>query len=533
MKFRLVNFLLCLLSGLLLAACFPPLGWTALVWVWPWPLLAVLWQRRPDGGWLLRGWFGFRSGYVAGAAFFLTNLFWVHEVTWGGWPAMCAYLALFSAVWGAFVTVLAPQPGVRNSLLAALCWCGLEWVRGWLMTGFGWNGVGVALQSPLLLMQPAEWIGVSGLAFLPMATAGLVWVQIRRRSLRGLMVPLALVAGWVAWGVLAKASVEQLPATNLHVLLLQPAVPQEEKWEVAVQSEVLATLAPAEQERILNLRRSHYDKLFERTRAGIQAAKPDLVVWPESSLPFQFYDPESLDFLERFAELGDFPLVLGCDVVDEGAFNALVLMRSGAREVEIYRKIHLVPFGEYVPLRREIPLLNSIAGELIPYDFDRGSSTDPLLLPGGSVGIIPQVCFEDTVPRLTRKFVRPGPQLIVNVTNDGWFRRSAASEQHFWNARIRSVELRRPMVRSANTGVTAAVSATGEVLGRLPRFETGELSLVVAVPTSAGATFFARHGDVFSASAGLAAVILGALFAWTPRTPHHRSLFRGGVQGRA
>ena len=176
------------------------------------------------------------------------------------------------------------------------------------------------------------------------------------------------------------------------------------------------------------------------------------------------------------------------------------------RNYELYRKVHLVPFGEYLPLRG-VPGMEALLGDVLPGDFECGTSTEPLVLakPAG-VQIIPLVCFEDTVGRLARKFVRPAPQILVNLTNDGWFLQSNENEVHLANAIFRCIELRRPMARSCNTGVTCFVDAQGRI-GKGDKlmdpktgsvFVKGVLSKEVQLPKDSEMTFYARFGDVFS-----------------------------------
>ena len=160
-----------------------------------------------------------------------------------------------------------------------------------------------------------------------------------------------------------------------------------------------------------------------------------------------------------------------------------------------------------------MPFLDALLKDLIPGDFQRGDSTEPLRLPGKDVQIIPLICFEDTVGRLTRKFVRPEPQFMVNVTNDGWFGTSPAAEQHLANARFRCVELRRPMARACNTGVTCLIDVNGNVTAELvdPEegvFVKGALASTLRVPSEPVMTFYARFGDLFTAIVSLCATLL-------------------------
>jgi apolipoprotein N-acyltransferase len=173
--------------------------------------------------------------------------------------------------------------------------------------------------------------------------------------------------------------------------------------------------------------------------------------------------------------------------------------------MQIYWKVHLVPFGEYVPLRRSFPLFAAVAKEWVPGDFAAGKQYTLFRLTNGHAEIAPLICFEDTVGDLTRQFVIRGANLLVNLTNDGWFLHSAGSQQHLTNAIFRCVETRRPMVRAANTGVTCFVNQFGRVTQVLrdetgSTFTEGVLSSEIKISTEHELTFYTRHGELFAKS---------------------------------
>ena len=196
-------------------------------------------------------------------------------------------------------------------------------------------------------------------------------------------------------------------------------------------------------------------------------------------------------------------------------YNSLVALRGKVENYALHSKVRLVPFGEFIPFRQQVPLLEKLVGDLIPMDFSRGTSLEPLRIAGQGFSIVPLVCFEDTMGGHARRFIRPEPQVLVNVTNDNWFGHRPATEMHFANARWRAVELRRCLLRSANTGVTAIVSPRGEV-ERLPSFVRGTLAGRFAVG-SGEMTFYARHGDVAAVGAGVLALLGGMAVGWRRR----------------
>jgi apolipoprotein N-acyltransferase len=218
------------------------------------------------------------------------------------------------------------------------------------------------------------------------------------------------------------------------------------------------------------------------------------------------------------AASADTDLLLGTiDVEKEDFFNAAVLIADGGERVQVYRKIHLVPFGEFVPGRHTIPLLAQIVGDQVPGDFKEGTEFTVFTLTASDVHVAPLICFEDTIGELTRQFVlpgetSPGANLLVDMTNDGWFERSAGSHQHLANAIFRCVETRRPMIRAANTGVTCFINQFGRITQILQdetgsTFTEGVLAGEIKVPTEQQLTFYVRHGELFAKACAAITVI--------------------------
>ncbi|MFQ3577681.1 MAG: apolipoprotein N-acyltransferase [Verrucomicrobiia bacterium] len=238
------------------------------------------------------------------------------------------------------------------------------------------------------------------------------------------------------------------------------------------------------------------------------ATGPDLIIWPEAAIPggiLIHWDTRA--FIEHCASLGDFALMHGTlDAEGEKEYNAVALLPRDRSPWQIHHKIHLVPFGEYIPFRNSFPLFAWVAGDLVPGDFHAGTSWTLLDLKESGILIGPLICFEDTLDDLVRRFALAGAHLLVNVTNDAWFLESSGSHQHFVNARLRAIETRLPMVRAANTGVTAVIDPWGREK-RLQKadgstFLRGYLTETIQVPVgSPETTFFTRHGPVFSQGA--------------------------------
>jgi len=220
--------------------------------------------------------------------------------------------------------------------------------------------------------------------------------------------------------------------------------------------------------------------------------------------PVRDLNTESGDFVAKFSASSKTDLLLGTLDADDGHdYNAALLVSGATQQMQIYRKMHLVPFGEYIPLRHSFPLFAAVASKWVPGDFDLGRDHTVFRLTNNDVRVAPLICFEDTVGDLVRQFVLKGANLLVDVTNDAWFLRSGGSRQHLANAIFRCVETRRPMVRAANTGVTCFVNEFGRVTQMLQdetgsTFTEGVLTGEIKVPIADELTFYTRHGDLFA-----------------------------------
>lgn len=559
LRSRWIRLALAIASGFILVFAYPRWNIEAAVWLWMFPLLLVLWSILGDidpspAGPVskpARKLRPFLTGYLTGLAFFVPNLFWIRnssrvlagalDNSWVGLPAelmgfgavtgLCGIISCYVGLWTWFyVRIIRPSrrlilggtwwtssiESLRVAFLAAAMWAGCEWLRGIVFTGFGWNGLGIGLHRNLILIQAADLIGATGLSFLPVFVAVVAFhtaLRIlhdyregrRMRARLDFTVAMALVlatAGY-GWRKLSQPVGETIP---VRTVLIQLNIPQAEKWAHERDPEVYQRLADL-------------TRLYATAREGQTGV--DLVVWPESAIPLPLFGhPDHPAYFNEIAQFGDFSLLTGVDVDEPNgpSYTSAMLLRGSFDNRQYYHKVHLVPFGEYLPFR-EIGIVNRLLGGVLPGDFDPGPSTEPLPLEKPKVGIIPLICFEDTLGRLARQFVRPGPQMIVNMTNDGWFLHSPQTEQHLANALFRAIELRRPMCRAANTGVTCFIDTFGRVTDRLQDPTTGDtfiegcLPKEMKLPVHPGLTLYARWGEWFSVAMLLlcAAVLVGNL----------------------
>lgn len=492
------------LSGLLLALCYPPFSVNALVWVALVPWIAALWFSGP---WKKRDFLRpLLIGFLAGAVFFLCVFSWIITVTALGWFLLALYLALYPAVWSWFVVACATPRGkdpsalwlsstanLRVTAIAAAGWVTQEWLRGTVFSGFGWNGLGVALHEQIPLIQIASFTGVLGLSFLVAMCSFMLVATVRRfiaevgsRRIRphlDFSVTLALVALSFAYGI--REMSRKIETEPLRVAAVQTNIPQEVRWADGTEEQIL-------------------ESLLLQTEQAV-ALRPDVILWPESATPQPLLsDNDTFQKVSRVAQTFDGDLLTGTvHFAVDAAYNSVALLSDKATAVQLQHKQHLVPFGEFVPFRESFPLFAWIVADQIPGDFDAGREATPLQLTRKDIRLGALICFEDTLGYITRRFALNGVQLFVNVTNDGWFGKSAGSEQHLANAVFRGPETGLPMVRCANTGVTCFIDRLGSVRQTLSTekgdtFITGILLGGIDVPRNPERTLYTRNGDLFA-----------------------------------
>lgn len=473
----LVRAMVLSVGALGMALAFPRTDWEGAVWIVLTPLIVTALSRpvRAALGW----------GWLFGTLFFLVLLRWLDftfrvysaipwPLTWAPTLALAAYCGLYVAAFGAAVSWLA-----RRSPAWALCaspflWVGGEWVRGHLLGGFPWGILGYSQYLRLPVIQIAELGGVYGVSLVIVAVnaafAGclvLAW----RPALGGVALAAALLGGTLAFGSWRLGSPPS--PGELIVAIMQPSIEQPLKFEPDHAATTVAIY--------LSLTR----------RAG--AERPDLIVWPETAVPTVLRrDAGLLKTLGALSGALRVPLLVG-SIDAEGATppklrnSAFLLTEHGI--VGRYDKIHLVPFGEFVPLSGAIGFVRGWA-EFIA-DLEPGAGAVVFPGPPAPFGVV--ICYEGIFPELVREFVKGGARLIVNMTNDAWFGRTSGPWQHLAMYPFRAVEHRTAVVRAANTGVSAFIAPTGQITRRMPLYERATMS--ERVPLRAGETVYSRFGD--------------------------------------
>lgn len=489
------------LTGLLLALSFPKPGLSLLAWLAFLPLLYAVRDKSPPESFKL----AFLSGFVAYSGIF----YWLNIVmtTYGKLPLlvscaltllMAAYLALFSAA-AICLSRFAEQQSISPLVSLPFFWVALEYARAHLLSGFPWASLGYTQYRTLPLIQIADIAGVYGVSFLIMLV-NIFLYQLWRwvRGKNGATFPYQATAAAVCLLLLTLfygfISLNQDDAgKEIKVALAQGNIPQDIKWNPSYQEETVA--------------------IYERLSRQIAGRGTALVVWPESSLPF-FFQKETA-YSARISSLAkelNANLIVSSPALEydagkERLLNSAYLVAADGATLGRSDKVHLVPFGEYVPLATFLPFVKKMVQGI--GDFSPGERIAPLAAPFGKLGVL--ICFEGIFPEISREYVRNGAVLLVNITNDAWFGDSSAPYQHLSMTVFRAVENRVPLVRSANTGVTAFIDSRGHINGMTRLFR--EALLGGTVRLGSGLSFYTRHGDLFAWLCSLLALAVTGMAA--------------------
>ncbi|HEX7199098.1 MAG TPA: apolipoprotein N-acyltransferase [Dongiaceae bacterium] len=492
--------------------------------IWPLPFLSfpiLVWLVDGSAAGRLGGvlaaagagwWFGF--GYFVAGLYWIGNALLVDAQTFG-WLlpfaviALPAALALFTAFGVALARLLWVR-GPGRILALAIGLTVSEWLRGHLFTGFPWNAFGYALASPLPLAQGAALMGIWGLTFLAVAlyASPAVLADARPDGRRPWLVPalsLVVLAGLALFGAWRLMATPTSYVEGVRLRIMQPNLPQDAKFNYSQRQQVM----------------SRYLALSDRASGPRASGIKDIthLIWPESAFPFFLTrEPQALAQIASLLPPGTV-LITGAvrapeDVPEAAvtrAYNSIYVIDHAGSILSVYDKVHLVPFGEYLPFQDFLEQLGlrqitKLRGGFIPGDRRR-----ILNLPG-TPGLLPLVCYEIIFPEAVPPGERPG--WLVNLTNDGWFGASSGPYQHFQQARMRAIEQGLPLVRAANTGISAVVDPLGRVTEALPLGTEGVLD--ARLPMPAPPTFYARTGDL---PAGIAVILATALVLRSRRRP--------------
>jgi apolipoprotein N-acyltransferase len=505
---------LAVVSGLALAAAFPKIDLNLFAWVAFVPLFYAI-ERQS-----LRRVFGY--AWMQGFVCFIGSLYWVvialHD--FASVPSALAVLPmlLLAAIMGVYSAAaiwssefIARRLGIANLLTIPIAWTALEWVRTYFPIGFPWNLLGYAAYRNIELIQFAEFTGVYGVSALIMffnvvAYAVIFQVYSRRVQMAGLgtlTAAMALAVIFGAWRVHQLSTAA--PQGSLKVAMVQGDIPQSLKWDP-----------------------KFLETSFEVYRAQSEAAAQrgaDLIVWPEAAATFLFqpndrYPAQLADdaayrqrLLELAARTGE-PILFGAPALGVednrvGFYNRAYLVSGNGKVEGWYDKIQLVPFGEYVPLRK---LLGGLVNRVVVGFGDMFAGREQTLFEVHGAKLAVLICYESVFPNLTRTAVERGANILMNITNDAWYGKSSAPYQLLAMAAMRSIETKAPMVRVANTGISAVIQSDGTITARTSLFKRG--TETEHVYWRSEMTVYTQVGDIFAETClALTLIALGIALA--------------------
>ncbi len=441
-------------------------------------------------------------GVLTGLCHFLLLLYWIVIVLgrYGGLPLyltipalvlLAFYMSLYFGLFALAARLFAVHIPLPFSLwLMPAAWVALDWVRSFLFTGFPWMDPGYGLAHVPWLIQSAELWGHYGLTYLLLLINTLVALLIlagtKKKGQLGLIMPVILLCSIVAlYSLLRWPQLERQMAASdsMHIGVVQGNIAQDEKWSPGLQQKTLENYIGQSQ---------------ELTKEG----RSVLVVWPETALPFYAVDHPLLPLVRDLAVQEQIALLTGAPWFKQPAasdqdmetsyYNSALLVDAGGRIADIYSKSHLVPFGEYVPLRTMLPFLAPLVEAV--GDFSAGSIQQALTCQNARIGVL--ICFESIFPDIARQWVEAQANVLVNLTNDAWYGRSSAPHHSLAMAVLRSVETRRSMVRAANTGFSGFIDPLGRLQQVSPLFEPWAGSAEVVLMEEK--TWFVRGGYLFA-----------------------------------
>ena len=481
----LIRLSLAILSGVLFALAFPNCGIGWLIFIAPIPLFVVLAQAKNSREAFLFGWL---SQFAA----WLMMVPWVVRVMshYGGLPyitgvlvfiALCMVLGLYGGVFGLVVFRIRAGDQFRRWLLIPLAWAAIEYARTYLLTGFPWNLIAAAIVDYTPLVQFDRVAGPYALGVLMWIPAATIAWLIATRP-RGIRVTIAVASVaivcfvWWATGLVAEKLIARTQLGPTYTAaLLQPNISQEMRWNSTS---------------LLEIFRRMTDMTATATRSGAQ-----VVIWPESTVPISYATTDFYrEAIESASRQSKVDVILGSVAEDQEnsatVWNAAFLV-SGGKTIGHYDKIRLVPFGEYVPLRKMLFFARKLVHEVGNFEF--GTKDTPLV---GRLHYGPAICYEIVFPMIARTQVIHGADVLVTITNDAWYDGTSAPRQHLNQARLRAVETDRYLLRAATTGISAFVDPAGRVIEEIPMNRQG--IIYARFQPRHSTTLYVKLGDWFA-----------------------------------
>jgi apolipoprotein N-acyltransferase len=481
------------ISGILLVLCYPTIDLFFLAWIAFVPFLLSLYNKKPKEA--------FQAGLFFGIPYFFGTQYWIyHSINhYGGIPfiislvivfLLCLYLSLYTGLFALLFSMNFKSFRLPAPFFAPFLWVALEFLRSYAFTGFPWSSIGYTQYKFLSIIQIADITGIYGVSFLVVAVNDaiaeifLIKRRVREmplfplsRTVIGLSLLLIFVSSAFIYGQWRIA--QERPGTFLRTSVIQGNIEQDRKWDPSYQDAVM--------------------QIYHELSLKAVSSSPAIIIWPETSAPFFFgtdkaYTEKLIDFQRKL----DAYLIFGSVLVKEKGekrdllSNSALLLDKDGKVSYVYDKIHLVPFGEYVPLHKFFFFIDKLVVGI--GDYIQGGRYWVAETPFG--GFATLICYEVIFPGLVRKFYLKGGDFIVNITNDAWFGKTTGPYQHFSMAVFRAVENRKPLIRAANTGISGFIDSNGRILSRTKIFQ--RTILTNDIKTDGTKSFYTKYGDLFS-----------------------------------
>ena len=492
-------------GAILFLLCFPPVGWWPLAWIAPVPFVALIatpgfQAKRP-----------MRSIWFSGMLYWAAEVYYVtipHPALWIAWILLFAYLSIYPVLFVWIGRKFVQDQRISILLAAPIAFTALEWVRAHMLSGFGFAMLANSQFRIPVILQTCDIAGAYGLTFIIVLFATGLFVFITNQRFANISVCLLVVAWVLGYGTIQLRRIDDMTGESINIVVVQGNIdtrfpkPESEKREY--QRQLLMD----------------YLQLLTDWQKANDWPVPDLVVWPEGKYPIphmlpggnessqatrrnfrSFFDLlfEEMKASKKWSQLPAIPpMIVGAQTIDperKQYFNSALLLGNRGQVVSAYHKVHLVMFGEYIPFIKWFPIL----GEMTPIETGLNAGVRPVGFNVGGLVVAPNICFESSVAHLVRESVvhlrslEQEPDLLVNITDDGWFYGHSVLDHHLACNVIRSVENRKPGIVAANTGLSAFIQSTGEILLEGPRRKSQILEL--AMPIKPLRSVYSRIGD--------------------------------------
>jgi apolipoprotein N-acyltransferase len=473
-------------SGVILFLSFPKYGSGVFAWIALLPLYFALKDVQPKDG--------FKIGFLSGLVAHVGILYWIAYVViqYGYLPfyigisamlLLAGYLSLYTACFAMGVVFLHGK-NIQLVLSAPLLWTILEYIRSHILTGFPWENLAYSQYLHLNIIQIADITGIYGISYVIVLINAVIYDLLSTRYRKKVLVAEAILASILivlifVYGNFRTEAIQKLlkEATPIEVSLIQGNIDQNLKWNSLYQLQTI--------------------DIYRSLSLKTLPSHGGLIIWPETAVPFYFQQRDQMQkAVVDIAKASGSALIFGSPSYEKdnnniSYFNSAFLLKPNGMLIGRYDKVHLVPYGEYVPLRRYFPFMGKLVTGV--GDFRSGKGFYPLSIDGHKLGVL--ICYEGIFPEAAGDYKREGAELLINITNDAWFGRTSAPIQHLSMTVFRAIENRLYLVRAANTGISAIIDPTGEIISRTGLFERAALKGEVKIINEG--TFYATYGDLF------------------------------------